>query len=95
MPSYDLPSPQFIKELPPGHDLDIVLRRLGIVLVTYKNVPREEAFLLQGLQPLEIPCCMAARGLRIYGDMLHEYEIDLESGKAPPVAEWSDVELWS
>ena len=34
MPSYDLPSPQFIKELPPGHDLDIVLRRLGIVLVT-------------------------------------------------------------
>ena len=78
MPSYDLPSPQLIKELSPGYNLDTVLRRLGIVLVTYENVPGEEIFLLQSLQPFQIPCRMASSGLRLYGDLLHEYEIDLE-----------------
>ena len=95
MPSYDLPSPQLIKELSPGYNLDTILRRLGIVLVTYENVPGEEIFLLQSLQPFQIPCRMASSGLRLYGDLLHEYEIDLEAGKTPPVAEWGDVELRS
>ena len=67
----------------------------GHSLVAYENVPGEDAFLLQSLQPFQIPCRMAACGLCLNGDLLHEYEIDLESGKTPPVAEWGDVELWS
>ena len=38
-PSYDFPSPQFIKELSPWHNLDAVLRRLGIVFIAHENVP--------------------------------------------------------